>query len=473
MKSCVLPNKNNVKKKDIITALEVTEKYLKVAQSSWVKDHRELCALKAQTLTKGTDDKAISTEISRLFRAKDIKKSTKVILCLPRYLVTTRYIKIPSRDPQEIEKIISLAASKYLPYPSEELVSRYYLIGQDSEGYSRILLVLIHRNVLNRYLKIVKDSGLQAVAVSVSSYGLYSWYLSCQAPSDKSGTLLLVDIDSAYQDLVVISEGRLVFTRSFTVELKPQDPALVNLGLDKILEEIKRSLITYQKENIDRNPTQIILTGSPQNINVLEQKLSNALSLPVKSIGSPFSSVIGLALGEDLESLDLTPKETREKRKFLVKRREWLKSAVLFIAALVILILGIGKNIYDKTHYLNRIKAKIDTLSAEAKSLEEIKNQLEIIKEQFSIPVSGIDALYEIYRISPPSITLNSFSFEEKERLVIKGQAQDLSSVFKFVTTLEESEYFKGVSVKNATKRKTELTEVADFEIICPLSKRR
>ena len=157
----------------------------------------------------------------------------------------------------------------------------------------------------------------------------------------------------------------------------------------------------------------------------------------------------------------------------MTKRKAWLKTTVLFISVLFTLLLGIAKNIYDKTEYLERLKVKLNKLHLEAESLEKIRNRLEIIREQVSIPTSSIDALYELYRITLPGITLNSFFFDEKKQVLIKGQAQDLSAVFKFVTVLEESEYFKGVSVKNATKRKTQLTEVADFEIVCPLLNRR
>ena len=475
-----------MKKKEIITALEITEKYLKVAQSAWIKNRRELTVLKAKTLPEGIDDRVVSNEIYSLFKAKDIKKSPGITLCLSRYLVTTRYLKLPSYDPTEIEKIVSFQATKYLPYPSQELISRYYLIGQDPEGYSRILLVIVHKDVINRYLKILRESGLEATTALVSSYGLYNWYLSHRSDLEISEPVVLVDVDPAYQDLVVISGGKLVFTRSFSVELNSQDCASVNPWQDKIAEEITRSIITYQKDNIDKNPTGIVLSGSPKIIIGLEKKLSSALSLSVEKVNSlekislkektyledtnfSFASIIGLALASPLESLDLLSKEIREKRKVLTKRREWIKTAILFIGVLFTIFLGTAKNLYDKTLYLERLKAEIEEVSSEAESLEEIKNRLDIIKGQFNISVSSIDALYELYRIALPQIALYSFSFDERNQVVIKGQAQDLSDVFKFVTALEESEYFQGVSVKNAAKRKIQLTEVADFEIICPV----
>lgn len=479
-----------MKKKDIVVALEVTEKYLKFAQSAWIKNKREIITLEAKSLSSGIDDKAISGEISNLFKAKFIKKSRQIILCLPGYLATTRYLKVPSAEPQEIENIINLQAPKYLPYPSEELITAYYPLGCDSEGYSRIFLVIVHQDIINRYLKILKDAGFMPTVVLISFYGLYNWYLSSHTNLEMTGPLLLVNIDYAYQDVEIISGGKLVFTRSFSIEFKPQDQDQINLWQNKIIEEIKRSIITYQKDNIGKDPTKIVLTGSLKNTFGLEKKISGALSLPIEVFSSlervslkeksywentdfSFSGITGLVLGKPAESLDLLPQEIRAKRRALVKRKEWLKSLILFISLLFTLLLWIGKNIYDKTQYLKQLQAQIDKILPEARSLEGIKNQLQIIREQFSIPASSVDVLAELYRITPGKITLSSFSFDEKTQFVIKGEAQDLSDVFKFVNTLEESEYFQGASVKNAAKRKTQLTEVADFEIVCALSKRR
>ncbi len=479
-----------MKKKDTITVLEITEKYLKIAQSAGSKGRRVLTVLKAEALPQGIDDQGISHRISGLFKRKDIKKTPEVILCLSRYLVTARYLKIPSREPAEIEKIIALQASKYLPYPSEELIPRYYLIGQDPEGHSRILLVIVHQDVINRHLRILKESNLSASMALVSSYGLYNWYLSSRSPEEIAEPVMLVDINPTYQDLAVICAGKLVFTRSFSVEADPQDPASVNLGQGKITEEINRSMVTYRKDKIDKDPAKIILTGNPKSIGMLGKRVSIALSLPVATVGSlekvalkdkvhweetdfSFSSIIGLALGSPLESLDLIPKGAKEKKKAQTRGKAWLKVTVLFVGILFTLLLGATKSLYDKNEYLQELKVELNKLHLEAGSLEEIKNRLEIIREQVSIPASSIDALYELYRITSPGIILNSFSFDEKKQVLIKGQAQDLSAVFKLVSALEKSEYFRGVAVKNASKRKTRLTEVADFEIVCPLLKRR
>lgn len=479
-----------MKSKDTITALEITEKYLKVAQSAWIKNKRELVTLEAKALSLGIDDKAISIHIVNLFKAKFIKKNQRIILCLPGYLATTRYLKVPSREPEEIRNIINLQSSKYLPYPCEELILGYSLVGQDAEGYSQVFLVIVHQDIINRYLKLLKDAGIMPDTILISSFGLYNWYVASQVNLKMTESFMLANIDYNYQEFEIISEGKLIFSRSLLAESKPKDPNQIALWQNKLIEEIKRSIIAYQKENSGKNPVEVVLSGSSKNLSGLDKRVSNALSLPAEILGSlenislkeksrwedtdfSFSGIIGLVLGRTEESLNLLPKEMREKSSALTKKKEWLKALVLFISLLFTVFLWMGKNINDKARYLKQLQVEINKVSPEAKSLEEIKNQLEIVKERFSISASSIDVLSELYRITPSQITFTSFSFDENNQLAIKGQAEDLSDVFKFVHTLEESEYFQGVSVKNAVKRKLQLGEVADFEIVCPLSKRR
>ena len=44
-----------------------------------------------------------------------------------------------------------------------------------------------------------------------------------------------------------------------------------------------------------------------------------------------------------------------------------------------------------------------------------------------------------------------------------------MSEIFSFVNKLEDSQYFKNVETKYATKRSDKNKELSDFEILCPL----
>jgi Tfp pilus assembly PilM family ATPase len=48
--------------------------------------------------------------------------------------VSSRYLKLPSRNRKEIEAIIYLQAAKILPYPGQEIIFGYQVVDTDRAG---------------------------------------------------------------------------------------------------------------------------------------------------------------------------------------------------------------------------------------------------------------------------------------------------------------------------------------------------
>ena len=57
--------------------------------------------------------------------------------------------------------------------------------------------------------------------------------------------------------------------------------------------------------------------------------------------------------------------------------------------------------------------------------------------------------------------------YESNKTITLRGTAPTLSDVFKYVTILGKSAYFKNIKVKYANKRVSQASERADFEIVC------
>jgi Tfp pilus assembly protein PilN len=75
----------------------------------------------------------------------------------------------------------------------------------------------------------------------------------------------------------------------------------------------------------------------------------------------------------------------------------------------------------------------------------------------------------EMSRLLPSEIVLTSFAFQKDDKVTIKGQAQEMSDIFKFITTLESSSYFKDVQARYTTRKKIKGKDVNEFELICPI----
>jgi Tfp pilus assembly protein PilN len=130
----------------------------------------------------------------------------------------------------------------------------------------------------------------------------------------------------------------------------------------------------------------------------------------------------------------------------------------------------IWKNIDDKRDYLKSVKAQIKESEKEVKELTAMLAAVNIIKQELDMRGSSIEALRELYKLIPPNTSLTIFDFEAGRGCILRGTADELSTVFKFITILEGSPYFKNVKVRYATKRAAGRATLADFEITLDLS---
>ena len=80
--------------------------------------------------------------------------------------------------------------------------------------------------------------------------------------------------------------------------------------------------------------------------------------------------------------------------------------------------------------------------------------------------------LYYLEKISgflPSGVYFNSIEFTHEDAFVLKGNANEMSEVFDFAKTLEESKIFEGVKSEHVSKKKSGEQVIAEFEIICRL----
>jgi Tfp pilus assembly protein PilN len=138
---------------------------------------------------------------------------------------------------------------------------------------------------------------------------------------------------------------------------------------------------------------------------------------------------------------------------------------------LLTLSLGLIKTFHNKITYLNRLKSELNRILPEARQIDEMKKKSEVLRAQAFEAIKVIDILSELHQLIPENLILFILIYEEGNQVILRGQSQDLSSVFKSISTLEKSKFFKSAKVRYATRRKTQTGEVIDFEIVCPLKK--
>ena len=426
------------------------------------------------------DPGAAAGEIKEILRSMGVSPYN-IQLNIPKHLVTVRFLKIPSVEDQEINKIIKMESVRHLPYAEENVIYGYRVIEKLPDGYSRVLLAIAHADVINNMVDIlnrVQIGGLKFL--SLSSEALFLWY-SIAKEGGENENIMLINLDPDHIDIDVIEGGKLVFTRG--VSYGARDPK----KLSNISSEINISISTYEKESSKRI-SRVLLTGGKNEAENCKSVLVKELKLPVEiidqtrnmpideSAGIPekdvsFAELFGLSLESEDVKINLLPANTREEARLAMLKNN-LATTMLLFTVFVILVFGLFvKKICDKSAYLAGVKAELRKIEPGVSSTKKMMKDINIIKDMMAKRPLAVEIVSELYTVSTGDISLNTVNFESGKMIAVKGASQSLSGVLKYVDALEGSPYFEGVRVKYANKRMVEGKEIVDFEVDSSLSR--
>jgi Tfp pilus assembly PilM family ATPase/Tfp pilus assembly protein PilN len=468
------------KNNKVIYLVQIKENALSVVKCLLSNAHkRNFTDLEVETIETALDTKKLGEKLNQILRKLGYNNNP-VIVSLLRSQATLRYLKVPTQEPAEIERIISLQASHYLPYPANELITGYQIIATDREGYSEVNLVIVHKNAIEHYIKVFAEINIKNIKIILSSYGLTN-LLSYIEPGETQVTMA-VDIALPRVELAIIERDRLLFSRSFNIAQKEQNWQNV------LVEEINKTKDAYLKEISRKEPNKIVLVGATKNFGKLAEILGKQLALPIQELSywdkikvsekflnripaldDSLAALTGLGLKDIPDSLNLLPQNIKEVSKKTLQRQEIFRQSAFIFCILLILGLGVAKNLHNKEMYLKLLRGELKKIEQEAKSLEEIEKRFAYLENRLQKRPSSLDILYEIHQNIPAQISLINFIYEEDNQVSLHGQAPELNSVFDFVSRLEKSATFKNfnIKVRYATKKKIQSQEVIDFEIAC------
>ncbi|MDD5005126.1 MAG: pilus assembly protein PilM [Candidatus Omnitrophica bacterium] len=476
--------KNKIKKdisktKAVYTAIEFSPHRIKLAQS-YFKKQRFINKLLVQDNLESEYD--FINALEKIIKEKHLKIDNLVV-SLDRSLVTVRFIKLPSSKEEEIEGMAKWQAAKILPYKIDEIVVSHQTIKTDHDGFSYVLLVIATKDIIKKFADIYEGLKSQVQSITLTSEGLLNWYNKIQPGVLTEEALALINIEKDAAELVIIYENKFIFSRSLNLPSVPNDHEINN----KIIEEVKLSFESYSKQDISPSIKKIILTGHKNQASDLPSLLKTEFNLQVDAINHlrglnleidgadipqniSFASICGLALNVNPTKINLLPQESKDKISYLEKKKELFRTLYLALFAILIFIGLFGFNLYNKREIINSLDKQLVNIDPIAKEVQDIKNKIAIINTQIDNNNSCIEILREIHKITPNGIYINTFIFEEKKEVILKGTAPAMSEVFSFVPILNESPLFENVEVRYATQRKTQSEEVTDFEIVCKLN---
>ncbi|MDD5584195.1 MAG: pilus assembly protein PilM [Candidatus Omnitrophica bacterium] len=471
-----------------LVGIDISGNHLKLSHLRYSPYKVEVLSLVSRAIS-GLSDVDISKTINAAFHTLRARRPT-IIVTMPSSLIITKNIEIPSSNPKEIREIINLQAGRHTPYSREEIIVDYIDLGTYKHSYTKILLVIVARNTIKRSSDILERAGLRLERVFFAADGMARSSAKLFKIDAEDSPVNIIHIDEGSSDFMVVVKNRILFVRSIPIGtqhlLFEKEKYLIRFS-----EEVKKSLEAYQSEDIDKSPTTLILTGATEELNDLETTLNNTLHFPVKNISytrnlsiSPealglissekrvsFLNVIAPLAVFDEMKVDLIPDEIKLRKSFEEKGRELIKTGILVMAIFVLIFSILISKIYFKSLYLKNLKSKYATLEADAKKLEKDFTRVSLARSYLANRGTSLEALAELYSIAPLDIELNNVRLDDKGRFTVRGTAENMSTVFSFVESMEKAKCFKDVKTKYTSKRKENLKDVTDFEIVSVINK--
>jgi len=438
-------------KSDRILTLDIGASALKLAEFRSLKSGGiELIRFAVGSLGMDLKSEAdrpayIVTTLRELMLEKGIKPGP-VYLSLPGQSVFSRFVKLPPVDADKLHQIVLYEAQQNVPFPMDEVVWDYQLLG--ASGELDVMLAAVKSEVVQDITDCVGAGGLRTELVDVSPMALYNTVRYNY--DDLTECALIVDIGARSTDLIFIEQG-FFFNRSIPVagnaitqqvmrefnmdfaeaEVMKQAHAFVAFGgayesptsevsdkvsksvrlvMTRLHAEINRSINFYLSQQGGSRPTLILLAGGssiiPHTETFLKEKLKVEVDYlnPVRNvvvapditeedIGNSvhlIGSNIGLALRTVLScpiEINLIPESEKQKKAFRKKL------PMFFIAAIgIIVLLLVWSAFYvEMTSFANK---QLEQIGQRVSRLSAVESQLKRVERDDRLLTDKLDELF-------------------------------------------------------------------------------
>ena len=93
---------------------------------------------------------------------------------VPGQSVFARFVKLPAVEEEKVERLIEFEAQQNVPFPINEVVWDYQLVGGGADEQIQVVLVAIKSDLLEEMNAAVEGSGLRTEIVGVAPMALYN-----------------------------------------------------------------------------------------------------------------------------------------------------------------------------------------------------------------------------------------------------------------------------------------------------------
>lgn len=174
-----------------------------------------------------------------------------VVASIPSSSTFTTVIEMPYISEQDLKKVLPFEAKKYVPIPLDEVVLSWTIIDFASKGdftNAQIFLAAVPRTETDRYTKIMKNAGLNLVALELENLALIRALLGNDLSS-----IAIVNIGGRSTSIIIVDKGFERVAHNYEIggfEITKSIARSLNISLERA-EELKKKIgLGQSNENI-------------------------------------------------------------------------------------------------------------------------------------------------------------------------------------------------------------------------------
>jgi type IV pilus assembly protein PilM len=365
----------------------------------------------------------------------------QINVCAPGFQVFSKFVKLPPVDTSKVTQIIRYEAQQNVPFPLDEVVWDYQILGTSASNELEVLLVAVKSELVESLFRATEGAGLRLKLVDASPAALCNAFRYNYG--DLEGCTMLLDIGAKTSNLLFFEKGKVysrsiniganAITQDFANETKvrfaeaegekidkgsvslggayaePEDPRAAAISkiarqvMTRLHIQVNQTIQFYRGQQGGSAPQRLFLSGGASVMPYTAQFFAEKLNLPVdyfnpfrnieldpsldleelSKYAHSFGEVVGLGL-RDLAhcpvELNLMPKSSIQRQEFAHKK-PYLIASVFSLALVVFAIYLAERRIgSDRGRHLEEIKAPLAQLTQMNQQLSGAISQRDQLK---------------------------------------------------------------------------------------------
>jgi type IV pilus assembly protein PilM len=441
----------------LVSTLNLGSQSIELAQFRLLRDGGVmLCGYRAREFlldpeTKGTRDTRIA-ETLRAMMSELRMKNGPVVYTVAEEATFTRFVELPRIETEKIERIIFFEAQQNVPFPIDEVVWDYQLVGGGANEQIQVVLVAIKADWLEKINRTVEEAGLRPFIVDLATMALYNAFHYNYG--DLSGCSLLLDIGARTTNLLFVEPGKIFarsvplggslvtsaiareFNESFAAaELRKKRSAVLRGSREEMIAteaegsrvaqiagsvltrlhaEVMRSISHYCTQQRGNRPERVFLAGGGAGTPDIQQFFREKLKLPVdffdalRKVPVADSSALDIIAGSEhllgepvglaLRAASRCPIELNLLPPSVVRRQQMERRRPYFVLAAACLVLGLlawatyfWRAAQVENHATSRLQEKIDAMRRIEAQMSQVRKQTSALDNESAPLVAAIN----------------------------------------------------------------------------------